>query len=78
MKSTGTERVPKDFDEEDYLTLKTSQFQKYLFRRKNEEQGLSICVLGKTKHIFKGSDAGISCEKPIVVGIFEEGESKSF
>ena len=76
IKDTGAERVPKHFDKENYLTLVTPQSQKYLLRRQNEEQSLSLCVSGETDHIFKGSHFGITCQKPVVVQIFEE--SKSF
>lgn len=73
MKNSGAERVQKDFDEEDYLTLITAQSKRYFFRRRNEEKSLGICVAGKPEYLFKGSHFGISCEKPIVLQIFEEG-----
>ena len=78
IKDTGAERVPKDFDKEDYLTLVTPQSKKYLFRRRNEEQSLSLCVSGKTDYLFKGSHFGITCQKPVVVQIFEESKSLHF
>ena len=74
MKNSGAERVQKDFDEEDYLTLVTSQSKKYLFRRRNEEKSLGICVSGNAEYLFKGSHFGISCKNPIVLQIFEEGK----
>ena len=74
MKNSGAERVQKDFDEEDYLTLVTAQSKRYLFRRQNEEKSLGICVSGKAEYLFKGSHFGISCEKPIVLQIFEESK----
>ena len=70
--------MPKDFDKEDYLTLVTPQSKKYLFRRQNKEQTLSVCVSGKTDHLFKGSHFGITCQKPVVVQIFEESKSFHF
>ena len=70
--------MPKDFDKEDYLTLVTPQSKKYLFRRRNEEQSLSLCVSGKTDYLFKGSHFGITCQKPVVVQIFEESKSLHF
>ena len=78
IKDTGAERVPKDFDKEDYLTLVTSQSKRYLFRRRNEEKSLGICVSGKAEYLFKGSHFGISCVKPIVLQIFEEGKVRLF
>ena len=74
MKNSGAERVQKDFDGDDYLTLVTSQSKRYLFKRRNEEKSLGICVSGKAEYLFKGSHFGISCEKPIVLHIFEEGK----
>ena len=68
--------MPKDFDKEDYLTLVTPLSKKYLFRRQKQEQSLSVCVSGKIDYLFKGSHFGITCQKPVVVQIFEE--SKSF
>lgn len=78
MKNSGAERVQKDFDEEDYLTLVTSQSKRYLFRRRNEEKSLGICVSGKAEYLFKGSHFGISCVKPIVLQIFEEGKVRLY
>ena len=74
MKNNGVpERLQKDFDKEDYLTLVTPQSKKWLFKRQNDSQSLNICVSGKTDILFKGSHFGFTCEKPVVVRIFLEG-----
>ena len=74
MKNTGVpERLQKDFDKEDYLTLVTPQSKKWLFKRQNDSQSLNICVSGKTDILFKRSHFGFNCEKPVVVRIFLEG-----
>ena len=70
--------MPKDFDKEDYLTLITPLSKKYLFRRQKQEQSLSVCVSGTTDYLFKGSHFGITCQKPVVVQIFEESKSFHF
>ena len=44
----------------------------------NEEQDLNVCVSGRTEYIFKGSHFGITCQKPVVVQIFEESKSLHF
>ena len=74
----GDEYVPKDFEAGQDLTILAPQATKWIFKIGNEEKPLSGCVQGKTVDVFKASDLGITCSRPVVVTIFDQGNANNY
>ena len=65
----ATEMVPKDFDGDGHLILEADKTTKYLFKKEDGGDDLTLCLGNHTDVLFKGSHFGVTCEKTVLVRI---------